>query len=82
MTSSASHLERNTLPAVLGKAGGQRVKRHTSQKAVTSSRREWSMAKIRIRAVQSSELCFCCFFFLFQILNTFGKYSQCDLLID
>lgn len=63
MTSFASHLERNILPAVLGKVGGQRENRHISQKAITPSRREWSMAKIRIRAVQSSEV----FFFAFSI---------------
>lgn len=60
MTSFASHLERNTLHAVLGKVGGQRENRHTSQKAITPSRREWSMAKIRIRAV--SCFLFFCFF--------------------
>ena len=73
MTSFASHLERNILPAVLGKVGGQRENRHISQKAITPSRREWSMAKIRIRAVQSSEV-------FFHILNIFGKDSQRDLI--
>lgn len=50
-TSFASHLERNTLPAVLGK-WGDRERTDTPVRRLLHHLGNWSMAKIRIRAVR------------------------------